>query len=181
MRKLLWLTLMLSSPALAQTPCPALLNHTVETLVEHQPVNLCKAYQGKVLLIVNTASRCGYTHQYEGLEKLYSNFKEDGLIVLGFPSNDFGHQEPGTEAQVKSFCSLTYDVKFPMFAKSHVRAGNASPFYSSLAAASGQYPQWNFHKYLIGRDGKLIESFASSIEPESGKMQQAIHAALAQK
>jgi len=178
MRKLLWLTLMLSSPALAETPCPALLNHTVQTLVEHQPVNLCKAYQGKVLLIVNTASRCGYTHQYEGLEKLYSNFKEDGLIVLGFPSNDFGHQEPGTEAQVKAFCSLTYDVKFPMFAKSHVRDGNASPFYSSLAAASGQSPQWNFHKYLIGRDGQLVQSFRSGIEPDNQKFVTAITQAL---
>jgi len=178
MRNLLWITLMFSSPALAEVPCPQLLSHSVETLVEHQPVNLCTAYRGKVLLVVNTASRCGYTHQYEGLEKLYSDFRGQGLAVLGFPSNDFGNQEPGTEAEVKSFCSLTYDVKFPMFAKSHVREGHASPFYASLAAASGQYPQWNFHKYLIGRDGSLLASFTSDIEPDSQEIQSAITQAL---
>ena len=181
MRNFLWLALIFSSPALAETPCPPLLNHTVETLAEHQPVNLCTAYRGKVLLVVNTASRCGYTHQYEGLEKLYSDFQGQGLVVLGFPSNDFGNQEPGTEAQVKSFCSLTYDVKFPMFAKSHVRDGIASPFYASLAAASSQSPQWNFHKYLIGRDGRLLQSFRSDIEPDNQKLVAAITEALKEK
>jgi len=179
MRNLLWITLMFSSPALAEVPCPQLLKHTVETLVEHQPVNLCTAYRGKVLLVVNTASRCGYTHQYKGLEALYSDFRGQGLVVLGFPSNDFGNQEPGSEAEVKSFCSLTYDVKFPMFAKSHVRAGgNASPLYASLAAAAGQYPQWNFHKYLIGRDGSMLASYASDTEPDSKKLLSAIMQAL---
>jgi len=181
MRHLLWIVLIFSSPALAEETCPQLLNHSVATLLDHQPVNLCTAYRGKVLLIVNTASRCAYTRQYEGLEKLYKNFRGKGLVVLGFPSNDFGNQESGTEAEVKSFCSLTYDVKFPMFAKSHVRAGSASPFYASLAAAAGQHPQWNFHKYMIGRDGHLLASYASNVEPDSKMLDAAIRYALQEK
>ncbi len=178
MRHLLWTALMFSSHALAENSCPPLLKHTLETLEDHKPVNFCTAYLGKVLLVVNTASRCAYTRQYQGLGKLYNDFRERGLVVLGFPSNDFGHQEPGTETEIRSFCSLTYDVTFPMFAKSHVREGLASPFYRSLAAASGEYPQWNFHKYLIGRDGRLITSFASHIEPNSQKLISAITQAL---
>ncbi|MDQ6998018.1 MAG: glutathione peroxidase [Mariprofundus sp.] len=183
MRYLFWLTLIISIPAmatptLAEDACPQILNHKVKTLVEHQTVSLCNHYRGKVLLVVNTASHCAYTRQYEGLEKLYSSFQEKGLVVLGFPSNDFGKQEPGTEAEVKSFCRLTYDVKFPMFAKSHVRAGIASPFYTSLATAAGQYPLWNFHKYLIGRDGGLIASYGSNTEPNSKRFLSDIRQAL---
>ena len=124
--------------------CSSLLDHEVRILNEKNKVNLCEAYQGKVIMIVNTASRCAYTDQYDALEKLYSWYKDEGLVVLGFPSNDFGEQEPGTEAEIKSFCPLTYDVKFPMFAKTRVAQNNADPIYKELARVSGTYPRWNF-------------------------------------
>lgn len=146
--------------------CP-LLNFTVRTLDGDQEVNLCQAYGGKVVLIVNTASYCGFTPQFKGLEKLYAEYKNQGLVVLGFPSNDF-YQDPKDEKQIKDFCELTYQVQFPMFGKSHVRGDDASPLFKALIqAAKGDAPAWNFHKYLIGRDGQLIGSYGSLTTPEA--------------
>jgi glutathione peroxidase len=163
-----------SAPAAADTPCPDTLDFTVKALAQDQAVNLCATYRGRVVLIVNTASKCGYTPQYEGLEALYETYRDAGLVVLGFPSNDFAGQEPGTEQQIQEFCRLTYDVKFPMFAKTAVTAANAHPLYQRLAAAAGGYPQWNFHKYLLDRNGKLVGSFPSKVEPQSPELIAAI-------
>jgi glutathione peroxidase len=115
--------------------------------------------------VVNTASYCAFTPQYEGLEALYTRLRERGLVVLGFPSNDFGGQEPGTERAIKRFCRFTYGVRFPMYAKMHVRQDNADPLYRTLGEAAGEYPQWNFHKYLLDRSGKVVGSFPSQVEP----------------
>ncbi len=157
----------LSTSDVASGPtCPPLLDYEVRPLAGGQPAKLCDAYKGKVLLVVNTASKCGFTYQYEGLERLYREYKDRGLVVLGFPSNDFGNQEPGTEAQIQEFCRLTYGVEFPMFAKTRVVEGAADPLYRALAkAAGGDYPRWNFHKYLIDREGRLVSSFSSEVEP----------------
>lgn len=146
--------------------CSPLLNFERQPLAKKEPlVNLCQQYQGKVILLVNTASKCGYTYQYDGLEELYSRYQARGLVVLGFPSNDFAGQEPGSSEQIESFCRLTYGVKFPMFDKSSVAAGTSDPLFKALAAAGGGYPEWNFHKYLIDRDGKLVASYPSRSEP----------------
>ena len=132
-------------------------------------------YRGRVLLVVNTASKCGLTPQYEGLEKLYREKKDAGLEVLGFPANNFNGQEPGSEQEIKSFCALNFDVSFPMFAKSHVKGGEALPLYRQLASASaGLTSRWNFHKYLVSRSGKVVESYGSSVEPHSKALIQAI-------
>ena len=171
-------------PALAQakpqqaTSCPALLDHQFKRLQDEAPQNLCQ-YAGKVALVVNTASYCGYTSQYEGLEALYARYRERGLVVLGFPSNDFGGQEPGGSKQIAELCFNTYGVKFPMFAKSVVTGKNANPLHAQLASASGQAPEWNFHKYLVGRDGKLVASFPSRVTPLDGKLVAAVEKALA--
>ena len=140
--------------------------------------NLAETYSGKVVLVVNVASKCGYTPQYDGLEALYEEYEGKGLVVLGFPSNDFMGQEPGTEEQIQEFCRLTYKVKFPMFEKVTVLEGDAHPFYDNLAAAAGTYPTWNFHKYLIGRDGKLIREFEPGTEPYDDKLIAGIESAL---
>ena len=165
MRKLLLIFTLLISAEVTASECPALLDFDVRTLNDKTMVNLCEAYQGKVILVVNTASKCAYTDQYESLEVLYETYRDDGLVVLGFPSNDFGQQEPGNEYQIKTFCRTTYGVNFPMFAKTRVSKRNADPFYNELARAAGTYPQWNFHKYLIGRNGELVASYRSSIDP----------------
>ena len=154
--------------------CPETLNFNKRQLAGEKVVNLCEAYQDKVVLIVNTASKCGYTYQYEGLESIYRKYKDRGLVVLGFPSNDFAAQEPGNEAQIQSFCRNTYSVEFPMFEKSRVRKGVAEPLYETLASLSGEYPKWNFHKYLLDRSGKLVGSFASRIEPDGKEITSAI-------
>lgn len=161
---LLFLTLFGSHQVLAKE-CSPLLDFDVRSLNEKSEVNLCEAYQGKVIMIVNTASKCAYTDQYESLETLYRQYKNDGLVVLGFPSNDFGQQEPGNEYQIKSFCRTTYGVQFPMFAKTRVSERRADPLYQQLADAAGTYPKWNFHKYLIDRSGTLVASYRSSIDP----------------
>jgi glutathione peroxidase len=145
--------------------CSELLDFNIRTLNDDSQLNLCEQYQGKVILVVNTASRCAYTDQYDSLEKLYKQYQERGLVVLGFPSNDFGHQEPGSEKEIKKFCRLTYAVEFPMFGKTRVSERNADPFYQKLAEASGTYPQWNFHKYLIDSDGELVKSYQSAVDP----------------
>lgn len=147
--------------------CPKTLDFTMKTLVGNKQVNLCKEYLGKVVLVVNTASKCGYTYQYEGLEKLYARYKSRGLVVVGFPSNDFGAQEPGNEKQIASFCRLTYGVKFPMFEKTHARKQDAAPLYKTLGTIAGEFPAWNFHKYILDRQGNLVASFKSKVEPES--------------
>lgn len=166
-----------ANPVLACTE--SLLDHDFRRLASDEVVNLCDAYEGKVVLVVNTASKCGNTPQYDGLEKLYSEYGNDGLVVLGFPSNDFLGQEPGTEEDIKEFCRLTYGVQFPMFEKTTVREGNAHPFYHDLAEQAGTYPSWNFHKYLIGRDGKMISEFSPRTQPEDEQLTSAIERALA--
>ncbi len=142
-----------------------LLNQNFQRLASNEEVNLCKEYSGKVVLVVNTASKCGNTPQYDGLEKLYEEYGDKGLVVLGFPSNDFFGQEPGTEEEIKEFCRLTYGVKFPMFEKTTVKTKDAHPFFVALAKLSGTYPKWNFHKFLIGRDGVLISEFSPRTQP----------------
>jgi glutathione peroxidase len=160
----------LFSAELTAAACSPLLDFEVRSLNQKNVVNLCEAYQGKVILVVNTASKCAYTDQYESLEKLYDQYKGDGFVVLGFPSNDFGQQEPGNEYQIKEFCRMTYGVRFPMFAKTRVSERYADPLFSELARAAGTYPQWNFHKYLIGRDGQLVASYQSAIDPLDKKV-----------
>jgi len=135
-------------------------------------------YKGKVLLVVNTASACGYTPQYEGLEKLYSEMKDKGVVVLGFPSNDFGGQEPGTPTEIKQFCQLKYKVDFPMFEKVKTKGAGQSPLYKALGT-KGE-PKWNFHKYLVGKDGTVKGAFPSNVAPESKELRAAIDAALAE-
>jgi glutathione peroxidase len=158
--------------------CSALLDFNMRTLNDKEIVNLCEKYQGKVLLVVNTASRCAYTDQYDSLEKLYSQYRDDGLVVLGFPSNDFGNQEPGTEKEIQAFCRLTYAVDFPMFAKTRVTERYADPLYRKLGETSGVYPSWNFHKYLIGRDGELVANYRSNIDPLDNRLVKAIETEL---
>jgi glutathione peroxidase len=166
--------LMLSTAKATADGAAHLLNHEVRQLGSEESVNLREAYGGKVVLIVNTASKCAFTDQYEGLETLYARYREQGLVVLGFPSNDFGNQEPGTEKQIKDFCRLTYSVRFPMFAKTSVAEGQAEPLFEGLAQAAGRYPQWNFHKYLIDRDGRLVKDYLSWTAPQSASVVEAI-------
>ena len=157
----------------------ALLDQDFRRLASDEIVNLGDEYKGKVLLIVNTASKCGNTPQYDGLEKLYQEYGDKGLVVLGFPSNDFMGQEPGTEEEIQEFCRLTYKVKFPMFEKVSVKKKNAHPFFAALAAEAGTYPKWNFHKFLIGRDGNLITQFSPRTKPRDESVVAAIETALA--
>ena len=158
--------------------CPALLQHSFPRLQDEKPQSLCQ-YRGKVLLVVNTASYCGFTGQYEGLEQLHARYRDKGLVVLGFPSNDFA-QESGNNQQIAEFCSNTYGVKFPMFAKSSVTGAQASPFFRQLADATGQKPRWNFYKYLIGRDGKPVASYSSMTSPDSKGLLREVERLLAQ-
>jgi glutathione peroxidase len=155
-----------------------LLDHTFRPLAGKTPVNLGATYGGDVLLVVNTASKCGFTPQFEGLEALHVKYKDQGFVVLGFPSGDFKAQEFEDEKQIREFCTLTYGVKFPMFEKVHVIGDDSTPLYRELAAASGQAPKWNFHKYLIGRDGKLIADFGSKVTPDDEALVAAIESAL---
>lgn len=164
-------------PAAKATPCPTLLQHRMARLQDEAPQDLCQ-FAGKVVLIVNTASYCGFTGQYEGLEALYARYQARGLVVLGFPSNDFGQQEPGAAKQIADLCFNTYGVKFPMFSKIRVVGATRHPLYAGLAKAAGEVPQWNFHKYLVGRDGRVIGQFASSVEPLNPRLVAAIDKAL---
>jgi len=159
------------SPKTSTKPknCHPNLNFDVRMLHDERVINLCDTYQGNVILIVNTASRCAFTDQYEGLEALYSQYKQHGLVVLGFPSNDFGNQDPGSEKQIKDFCRLTYGVQFPMFQKSRVKKSVADPLFVQLGEQSG-YPRWNFYKYLIDRNGELIDSYPSFTSPDNKKL-----------
>ena len=146
-------------------PCPAALNHTLLRLQDEKPQSLCQ-YAGKVVLAVNTASYCGFTPQYKGLEALQEKYKAEGLVVLGFPSNDFA-QEKGSNKEIADFCENTFGVKFPMFAASSVKGDKANPVFKHLIAQGATAPKWNFYKYLIGRDGKLIDSYSSMTTPDS--------------
>ena len=146
-----------------QAGCPSVLQKTFRKLQDESDQSLCQ-YAGKVILVVNTASFCGYTSQYEGLEALYARYAARGLVVLGFPSNDF-EQEPGANKDIADFCFNTYGVKFPMFAKTSVVGKNANPFYVDLARLTNKRPEWNFHKYLLDRSGKPVQSFASVVSP----------------
>lgn len=157
------------APAATAGACPPLLDHTFPSLQEGKPVPLCQ-YRGKVLLVVNTASFCGFTSQYDGLEKLYARLKDKGLVVLGFPSNDFGEQEPGSEKEIADFCRLTYGVQFPMLGKTVVKGKGANPFYKRLGEITGSSPRWNFHKYLINRDATQVLAFGSMTKPEDREL-----------
>lgn len=178
--KLLATLVSLVGVSVAQAECGSVLNHQVRELAGERIVNLCEAYQGQVLLIVNTASKCAFTGQYEGLEALHARFHQRGFSVLGFPSGDFADQEYQQEGQIQEFCRLTYGVQFPMFEKSHVRGTAASPLWKELIAQSGTSPKWNFYKYLIGRDGRVIASFSSMTSPDSGDLLTKLEAALAE-
>jgi glutathione peroxidase len=160
--------------------CPPLLRFSSAPLLGGDPVNFCEAYQGKVILAVNTASQCGYTSQFKGLESLYQEFKTKGLVILGFPSNDFKqeHEDPAQTAKV-SF--KDYGVTFPMFSKSAVTGDKANTFFAELTKQSGASPQWNFQKYLIDRKGNVIKVFPSKIEPDDLLLRLAVEAALAEK
>lgn len=146
--------------------CAPLLQHRFDRLQDEKPQSLCQ-YAGRVVLVVNTASFCGFTGQYAGLEALYARYQGRGLVVLGFPSNNFGRQEPGNNQAIADFCENTFGVKFPMFSKTTVIGRDANPLYRQLATRTGQTPQWNFHKYLIGRDGQTVRSYGSAVEPNN--------------
>jgi len=143
-----------------------------------------KPYQGKVLLLVNVASKCGFTPQYTALEAVYKKYQDQGLVVCGFPCNQFGAQEPGTDAEIKQFCTSKYEVTFPMFDKLEVNGANRHPLYVALAGADSPFPgniRWNFTKFLVGRDGKILNRFDSKVKPDSDEVTKAIEAALAAK
>lgn len=155
-----------------------ILDVSYRPLAGKAPVNLKESYGGQVLLVVNTASKCGFTPQYEGLEALQRKYAGKGFSVLGFPSNDFMGQEPGSEEQIKEFCTLTYGVKFPMFEKVHVKGEQTTPLYRSLTQATGVTPGWNFHKYLISRDGRVVANFSSKVKPDDPALLAAIESEL---
>ena len=161
----------------AATPCPPLLDYRFVNLID-EPLSLCE-HAGKVVLIVNTASECGYTPQYEGLEKLYRRYRDKGFIVLGFPANDFGGQEPGTNKQIKQFCEVNYGITFPVFAKTSVVGLKANPLFRDLTAKTGKPPRWNFHKYLLDRSGHVVAVFESAVDPEDRRLTEQIENLLA--
>jgi len=154
--------------------CPALLDRSVES-IDERPRSLCE-FAGSVVLIVNTASQCGYTPQYQGLEDLYRKYRSRGLVILGFPSNDFGGQEPGSNKEIASFCVNQYAVDFPMFAKTDLKK---NPLYTDLAKATGAVPRWNFHKYLVDRGGRQVLSFETRVEPTDPRLVSSIEKFLA--
>ncbi|RYF31025.1 MAG: glutathione peroxidase [Comamonadaceae bacterium] len=174
----IWLST-LGLPAMAQAPsvaCPAVLQHSFDRLQDEKPQSLCQ-YSGKVVLVVNTASFCGFTPQYRGLEGLYARYRERGLVVLGFPSNDFA-QEKATNREIADFCESTFGVKFPMFTKSSVRGADANPLFKQLAGKTGREPLWNFHKYLLARDGSVVAQYSSLTSPDDAALVRAIEAQL---
>ena len=190
----IFLKFVLTSAALAEGPfsmtsagaatpegsgCPALLQQNVLRLQDEKPQSLCQ-YAGKVVVVVNTASFCGFTPQYEGLEALHNKYKDQGLVVLGFPSNDFS-QETGSNKQIAYFCENTFGVKFPMFTKTSVSGKDASPLFKQLSAKSGTSPKWNFYKYVISRNGQNVESFNSMADPKSKSFIREIEKQLAAK
>lgn len=167
------------SHAVPQATCKSVLDYSFPGLESGKPRSLCD-FSGKVVLVVNTASRCGYTPQYEGLEALYRRYQKRGLVVIGFPSNDFGAQEPGSNQEVARFCKFNYGVSFPMFEKSAVSGPQANPFYAALAQRTGAAPRWNFHKYLIDRNGNRVLSFESAVTPNAPRLTREIERLLAE-
>jgi glutathione peroxidase len=145
--------------------------------IDGKPAPL-SAYQGKVVLIVNVASRCGFTPQYAGLEALYEKYKDRGFVILGFPANNFGGQEPGTNEEIKTFCSTKYNVTFPMYSKISVKGEDKAPLYQFLTDATGSEIQWNFTKFLVDKNGKVVARFESKVTPESPDVAAAIEKAL---
>ncbi|MFC6841977.1 glutathione peroxidase [Xanthomonas theicola] len=173
-KRLLLLTLLAAAGTVGSALAASLLDLDYRPLAGKDKVNLNKTYGGKVLLVVNTASKCGYTPQYDGLEQLQQRYAAQGFSVLGFPSNDFKGQEPGSEKQIQEFCTLTYGVKFPMFEKVHVLGAEATPLYRQLTQATGVAPGWNFHKYLVARDGRVVAQFPSKVAPDDPILRAAI-------
>ena len=180
-RLLTYLTLMLATAAIADAP-KSLLDIPLKD-IEGKDTTL-KAYAGKVLLIVNVASECGNTPQYAGLQSLFEKYKDQGLMVLGFPCNDFGAQEPGSNAEIKKFCTSNYKVTFPMFDKITVKGAGQHPLYAALTGSGGAFPgdvTWNFGKFLIGRDGKAVKRIEPETQPSDADVVKAVEAALAVK
>jgi glutathione peroxidase len=175
-------SLVAATCALAAAPpaCKPVLDHKFPGLLTGKPQSLCE-YAGKVVLVVNTASQCGYTPQYEGLEALYKRYQKRGLVVVGFPSNDFGAQEPGSNKEVAAFCQVNYGVSFPMFEKTVVSGTLANPFYATLAQRGGGAPRWNFHKYLIDRNGAQVMGFDSNTTPGDTRLLREIERMLAEQ
>lgn len=163
----------------SSSDCPRVLQHSVLRLQDEKPQALCQ-YAGQVVVVVNTASFCGFTPQYKGLEALYAKYKDRGLVVLGFPSNDFS-QEPDSNTKIADFCESTFGVKFPMFVKTSVRGSEASPLFKQLAELSGTAPKWNFYKYVISRDGQQVKSFSSMTAPQDKSFIRDIEKQLAAK
>lgn len=176
------------SQAQKPTPKPVAKDSSQNPVLEHEVVDIdgnkknMRDFQGKVALVVNTASQCGFTPQYEGLQQLYDRYRERGLVVLGFPSNDFGGQEPGTEAEIKTFCQQKFQVSFPMFAKVHAKGSDIHPLYKTL---SEQTPEgirgevkWNFTKFLVDREGRVIGRFEPNVAPLDAALTEAVEAAL---
>lgn len=154
---------------LPATACPPLLHQAFSPLMDGAQRSLCQ-YQGRVVLVVNTDSECGFTPQYEALEALYRKYKDRGLVVLGFPANDFGGQEPGSDREIAEFCRVNYGAGFPMFSKTSASGPGANSLYAALAGASGEAPSWNFHKYLIDRSGTRVQSFPTRIAPDNAQL-----------
>lgn len=176
-------TAVLPAARAASPACPALLARQFPRLQDEKPQDLCQ-YAGRVLVVVNTASFCGFTPQYKSLEALHARYRDRGLVVLGFPSNDFGQQEPGSGKEIAEFCENTFGVQFPMFAKSRVAASAgaaANPLFADLARRTGQWPRWNFHKYVVARDGLTVASFASAVDPLDRMVTEQVERLLAAK
>ena len=176
-RLLACLLLSLGIPMTHAQECPDLLKFSLKRLRSEETVDFCRAYAGKVILAVNTASQCGFTPQFKGLEALYQKYKDRGLAVLGFPSGDF-HQEFDDAEQTAKVCQINYGVTFPMFAKTTVRGDDANAFFKQLAEASGTTPKWNFYKYLIDRQGRVVDSYASTTAPDDRDLQDRIESLL---
>ena len=162
----------------AMSACPSVLDHRLKDL-NGEPLDLC-TFSGKVVLAVNTASYCGNTPQYEGLQTLYRKYRDQGLVVIGFPANDFGYQEPGSNAEIRDFCELTYGVEFPMIEKTSVVPENANPVFAALTDMTDEAPEWNFHKYLLSRDGSRAFSYPARMQPQNPEIVSRIEALLAE-
>lgn len=176
MKKMLIASLLIASFATQANECPDVLKHMKRKLNSQEVVNMCESYADKAVLFVNTASKCGFTPQFEGLEALYETYKEDGLVVVGFPSNDFA-QEYADESKTAEVCELTYGVNFPMFEPIKVRGDDADPLYAKLAEETGKQPKWNFNKYLMGKDGSITH-YGSRVKPEDKAFLQDVATAL---
>lgn len=175
LQQLVFSTILLTATSMANAACSELYNHQFTTL-QGDKINLCD-YQDKPILVVNTASKCGFTPQFESLEGLYSNYKDKGLLVVGFPSNDF-RQEYSSDKQIGDFCKMTYSVKFPMITKTSVTGANANPFYKQLASKTGQAPSWNFFKYVVMPGGKEVYAYSSDVRPDAPEIMSKIKAGL---